>query len=194
MANENQTPEIPELSPDITDQDWAQSDKAVTKMLAAVMAAKSAKTSRELAHARVRIHEPAITKMLSAGVSQASILECLVNAMPSIPKPDLRAALEAIRFRLIRERKKSDVPLAQGQADHQPLASKTGSMPEKGTQARQDQQPEQTSETPPVKLTTPPQPVADGSDRMPDESEDDYQLRKSLEPKPDRRKFIGEGD
>lgn len=177
-----------------SDQDWEKSDKAVAKMLAAVLAAKSAKSTRELAHARVRIHEPAITKMLSAGVSQASILECLVNAMPSIPKPDLRAALEAIRFRLIRERKKSDVPLAQGQVDHQPLASKTGSMPEKGTQARQDQQPEQTSETPPVKLTTPPQPVADGSDRMPDESEDDYQLRKSLEPKPDRRKFIGEGD
>lgn len=194
MQSENSTPEITGCEPGISDQDWEKSDKAVAKMLAAVMAAKSAKTSRELAHARVRIHEPAITKMLSAGVSQASILECLVNAMPSIPKPDLRAALEAIRFRLIRERKKSDVPPAQGQVDHPLLASKTGRMAENAGQARQNRQPEQTTEAPQVKQTIPPQPAADGSDRMPGESEDDYQLRKSLEPKPDRRKFIGEGD
>lgn len=194
MPNENQTPELPGPLLDTIDQDWEKSDKAVAKMLAAVLAAKSAKSTRELAHARVRIHEPAITKMLTAGVSQASILECLVNAMPSIPKPDLRAALEAIRFRMIRERKKTDAPPAPDLAEPVPTAykarpvaensSELSKPPERATGATHGKQPSQPT----------PQPAADSSDRLPGESEDDYQLRKSLEPKSDRRKFIGEGD
>lgn len=194
MPNEKQTPELPGPLLDTIDQDWEKSDKAVAKMLAAVLAAKSAKSTRELAHARVRIHEPAITKMLTAGVSQASILECLVNAMPSIPKPDLRAALEAIRFRMIRERKRTDTPPAPDLVEPVPTANKARPVAENSCEL--SKQPERAAGATYGKQASPPtlQPTADGSDRLPGESEDDYQLRKSLEPKPDRRKFIGEGD
>ena len=194
MPHENQTPELPGPLLDTIDQDWEKSDKAVAKMLAAVLAAKSAKSTRELAHARVRIHEPAITKMLTAGVSQASILECLVNAMPSIPKPDLRAALEAIRFRMIRERKRTDTPPAPDLAEPVPTANKARPVAENSCELSKP--PERAAGATNGKQPSPPtpQPTADSSDRLAGESEDDYQLRKSLEPKPDRRKFIGEGD
>ena len=193
MPNENQTPELPGPLLDTIDQDWEKSDKAVAKMLAAVLAAKSAKSTRELAHARVRIHEPAITKMLTAGVSQASILECLVNAMPSIPKQDLRAALEAIRFRMIRERKRTDTLVAPHLTEPDPTANKARPVAEKPSELSKP--PERAADAKHGKQAhQPPQSIADGSDRLPGESEEDYQLRKSLEPKPDRRKFIGEGD
>lgn len=82
------------------------SDKTISRMLSAVMAAKTAKTTRELIRARLKIHEAAIREMLESGVSQATILGCLASAMPSIPKKEIQAALEAIRSRMLRDRKK----------------------------------------------------------------------------------------
>jgi len=182
-----------ELAP--INQDWEKSDKAIAKMLAAVKAAKNATTTRELAKARVRIHEPAIAAMLSDGVSQATVLECLVNAMPTIPKKDIQAALETIRYRLIREKRKSE------KNTEAPATTKTAPIPLPGARTEKaiDQPIQKTVEPPRPAQRAQPSPVstvatADESDRMPGESDEDYQLRKSLEPKPDRRKFIGEGD
>lgn len=172
------------LGSEIDSQTWAQSEKAVARMLAAVMAAKSAKSTREFAHARVKVHEPAISKMLKSGVSQASILECLTNAMPSIPKKDIQAALECIRQRLIRERKKTYTVPAHAQTKPKPLADKV--MPNHLLVKT----PEIPQEIKPLSL----QPRTDNSDRAEGESEDDYLLRKSLEPKPDRRKLIDAND
>ena len=183
------------FDPEAEMQQWAQGDKAITDMYLALQAAEAAKTTRELAHARVRLQEKIIRKMLASGVSQASILDGLVASMPLIPKKDLHAALEAIRNRILRERKKAE------KNTEAPVTTKTAPIAMPGTRTEKAiAQPIRK----PVEPTRPlqkvqPSPVSTGatvdeSDRIPGESDEDYQLRISLEPKPDRRKFIGEGD
>ncbi len=186
---------MPDELPAQSNQDWEKSDKAIAKMLAAVKAAKNATTTRELARARVRIHEPAITAMLSEGVSQAAVLECLVNAMPTLPKKDIHAALEAIRQRIIRERKKTEIDVSVPNRDKTvpigtPVLKSEKAIDQAIRKPAEPTRPLQKVQPSPVSTGT----TVDESDRIPGESDEDYQLRKSLEPKPDRRKFIGEGD
>lgn len=154
---------------------WQHGNQVISEMAAAVEAAQSAKTTRQLAAAQVRIQERAIWRMFDVGISRRAILAGLIDAMPTIPKEDVFAALEAIRQKRFRARKKLGV-VAKGV----PTSNATKN-PKKAPLAPSN----------PLPI---PEKVADGSDRMPGESEADYQLRKSLEPSPPaKNRFIGEG-
>ncbi|MBU3640996.1 hypothetical protein [Polynucleobacter sp. Fuers-14] len=173
---------------------WQAGDVALVKLSVAMRKAKEAKTNRELARARVAIQETLIRGMIAEGAQWAMVLEHLEKAMPDIEKKDLFKALEALRFRILRERQKGDagslghktggkviqkpkseplrdpktVDFINGRADSAQSSLNGPALAEEGT-------------------------LADGSDRQPGESDADYQLRKSLEPDPKgRQKFIGE--
>lgn len=174
--------EIPDESFDLEAQmrEWQHGNQVISEMAAAVEAAQSAKTTRELAAAQVRIQERAIWRMFDVGISKGAILAGLIDAMPTIPREDVFAALEAVRQKRFRARKKLGV-VAKGVPTSN--ATKT---PKKAPLAPPNPLPI----TKPLEITNP----ADGSDRMPGESEADYQLRKSLEPSPPaKNRFIGEG-
>lgn len=84
-----------------------QGAKTIRGMYAAFQMKRSAKTPRELADAIVRFQEAAIREMLDGGIRQTDVLNQLVASMPSISKNDFGAALDALRHRRIRERKKT---------------------------------------------------------------------------------------
>ena len=175
---------------------WQAGDVALVKLSVAMRKAKEAKTNRELARARVSIQETIIRGMIAEGAQWAMVLEHLEKAMPDIEKKDLFKALEALRFRMLRERQKMEL---EGPSKQQP---RTTNVPQKPKlepfrdpktvdfiNGRADSAQTTLQKAAPVEEGA----LADGSDRQPGESEADYQLRKSLEPDPKgRQKFIGE--
>lgn len=173
---------------------WQAGDVALVKLSVAMRKAKEAKTNRELARARVAIQETLIRGMIAEGAQWAMVLEHLEKAMPDIEKKDLFKALEALRFRILRERQKNE----GGLLEHKPPANiiqKPKSEPVRDPKTidfingrpdssrKERDKPELVGEGA----------LVDGSDRQPGESDADYQLRKSLEPDPKgRQRFIGE--
>ena len=173
---------------------WQAGDVALVKLSVAMRKAKEAKTNSELARARVSIQETIIRGMIAEGAQWAMVLEHLEKAMPDIEKKDLFKALEALRFRMLRERQKNE-----GESlVHKPpvnVTQKPKSEPVRDPKTidfingkadssrKEPGKPESMEEGG----------LADGSDRQPGESDADYQLRKSLEPDPKgRQRFIGE--
>jgi len=85
---------------------FLQGKKAIRSLYEAFRLKKTAKTPRELAEAIVRSEEHQIREMLNDGVRQVEIAKYLVKSVPSISKKEIQAALEALRSRMLREKKK----------------------------------------------------------------------------------------
>ena len=137
--------------------------------LKAIDATQDAQTPRAYASRYIREQEPVILRLLGAGVGTDEILSDLAMSFPSIPKADLSHAIAQLRDR----RRKQ-----------------TGTSTPTSGQARG-----LTPPSAPSDATAAPRPANDGrhfSDQRPDESDEDYRLRKALEGSDDRRQFIGE--
>ena len=137
--------------------------------LKAIDATQDAQTPRAYASRYIREQEPVILRLLNAGIGVDEILADLAMSFPSIPKADLRHAIAQLRDRRRKQTGTSTTTSGQAHRQTQPLA--------------------------PNNATAAPRPANTGrpvSDRRPDESDEDYRLRKALEGSDDRRQFIGE--
>ena len=155
------------------DQSKMQSERraATDRLLARLKALdrKAVQTPRAYAQRYVREQESLILGLLNAGVGTGEILTELALAFPSIPGADFRHAIAQLRDR----RRKQIGATAAAPTVH----SVSMSVSEAPSRA--------------LPQTTDSVPLA--PDRQPDESEQDYGLRKELEGAPDQsRSFIGE--
>ena len=137
--------------------------------LKAIDATQDAQTPRAYASRYIREQEPVILRLLDAGVGADEILADLAMSSPSIPKIDLRHAIAQLRDRRRKQTGTSTITTGRVHGQTQPSQ--------------------------PSGAATAPQPAHNGrpvSSRRPDESDEDYRLRKALEGSDDRRQFIGE--
>ena len=167
--------------------------------------AEQASDPRDFAVNSLLAMEGELVAMFDSGESPAEVLAYLQQIMPGVPSADLRHALKILRQR----NKRADLNVsATRQAQAGPGAR--GDAPAQSKPAPKVVEPGQvqpvarrsaapTSTQPPsgaaaagvAGLELPE--WADGSDRMAEESEADYILRKHIEGPPEaRRKFIGE--
>jgi hypothetical protein len=126
-----------------------------------------AQTPRAYAQRYVRQQEALILGLLNAGVGTEEILTDLALAFSSIPTAEFRHAIAQLR-----DRQRKQI----GASPTTPAARPASAPP-----------PRASSESGPA-ASAPSAP-----DRRPDESDEDYRLRKALEGAPDQsRQFIGE--
>ena len=137
--------------------------------LKAIDATQDAQTPRAYASRYIREQEPVILRLLDVGVGTDEILSDLAMSFPSIPKIDLRHAIAQLRDRRRKQAGTSTTASGRAHGLTPPLT------PSDATPAR-----------PPANTGRP------VGDRRPDESDEDYRLRKVLEGSDDRRQFIGE--
>ncbi|MBN8744645.1 MAG: hypothetical protein J0I24_10095 [Thiomonas arsenitoxydans] len=145
---------------------------------------------REFALNSLLAIEDELFTLFDSGETLAEMLAYLKENMPGVPLADLRRALKTIRQRRVRSG--TNTPASTpGDTGNAQIGR------EKAVQAHK------AAVATPAAATAPPAAHgleglelpdwADGSDRMPDESEADYILRKNIEGPPEaRRKFIGE--
>jgi hypothetical protein len=167
--------------------------------------AEAARDPREFAVNSLLAMEDALFAMFDSGETLAEVLAYLVRSMPDVAAADLRHALKVARARRLRAgfNAPSSAPApAQVKATSAPpapskAAPKTGEASQVKPAVKRAAAP--TSAASPsgatgasvAGLELPD--WADGSDRMTEESEADYILRKHIEGPPEaRRKFIGE--
>ena len=132
-------------------------------------AAQAAETPRAHAHRYVREQESLILGLLNAGVGTEEILTDLALTFPSIPTADFRHAIAQLRDRR-RKYIGASATVAAGQA---------ASMPAPGS--------------PGEPAASPADRTSAAIDQRPEESDEDYRLRKALEgPADQHRQFIGE--
>ena len=137
--------------------------------LKAIDATQDAQTPRAYASRYIREQEPVILRLLDAGVGTDEILSDLAMSFPSIPKTDLRHAIAQLRDRRRKQTGQSTTTSGRAHGLTPPLASSDPTaVPRPANDSR------------PVR------------DQRPDESDEDYRLRKALEGSDDRRQFIGE--
>ena len=137
--------------------------------LKVVGGAQGAQTPRACAHRYVREQESLILGLLNAGVGIDEILADLALTFPSIPTADFRHAIAQLRDR----RRKSIGASATA------AAGPTASTPESGSAGEPG--------------ASPADRAASATDQRPEESDEDYLLRKALEGSADQhRQFIGE--
>ncbi len=172
--------------------------------------AAQASNQREFATNSLLAIEDELFTLFDSGETPAEILAYLKRSMPDVPVTDLRRALQTIRQRRVRRdlRVKSPAasstrsgtrsaqlaPASRPAPPQAPAAKRPAAAPPASGAAR----PAATNSASPagsaiaaLGLTLPP--WADGSDKLPTESDEDYVLRKNLETPPDhRRRFIGE--
>ncbi len=176
-------------------------------LLKAKQDAVNASSSREFAMRCVRGLESTINQLFDIGASSQEVLSHLLEALPTIPVDDLSHALKNLRtLRSMRMRNQKpraaiseDITTPQS-AVHEQAAKhpkKKAPLPATKTSA-------QTTNAAPQQPAGSPHPDrshlpadwpawADGSDRMPHESDEDYRFRKEIEGPPEaRQKFIGE--
>ena len=183
-SNEHQE-DTPKFNPVAASRQVANSSEKLHEMLKAKQAAKNSASTRDFAVKTIRGLEPLIQQLLDADATINEILTQLVSTLPSIPAEDLRYALNILRSRKkLRMAASESTPIPQSAA-----AAQAAKKPEKKTSLPTAKTPASSDASLPSDL-----PVwADGSDRMADESDDDYRLRKEIEGPPEaRQKFIGE--
>ncbi|BAP87293.1 uncharacterized protein E1O_01620 [Burkholderiales bacterium GJ-E10] len=178
----------------------AAAAKALFAALKAKRAANAAATAREFAIKSVRGLRPVILDLFDSGATTEEVLAILQQALPTIAPEDMQFALSKTRDRHRLNKPTAAPPRAAPgsaptirPAPTQAPAAKRPAPPASGAT-----QPGATNSASPagsaiaaLGLTLPP--WADGSDKLPTESDEDYVLRKNLETPPDhRRKFIGE--
>jgi len=167
--------------------------------------AEQARNHREFAINSLLAMEDDLFTLFDRGETLEEILAYLRQSMPGVPVADLRHALKITKARRRRtELKMSRAPLkadapsaqrtAQSKASQKPGGSngtKLGGAVAAPRSAAAASLSGAAAASAGVALELPE--WADGSDRMPEESEADYILRKHIEGPPEaRRKFIGE--
>lgn len=189
-------PDAPFVAPGAAAQ--AAAAKALFAALKAKRAANAAATAREFAIKSVRGMRPVILDLFDSGATTEEVLAILQQALPTIAPEDMQFALSKTRDRHRLNKLAAAPPrTAPGSAPASrpvPAAKRPASAPPASGAA----QPAATNSASPagsaiaaLGLSLPP--WADGSDKLPTESDEDYVLRKNLETPPDhRRKFIGE--
>ena len=126
-----------------------------------------AQTPRAYAQRYVRQQEALILGLLNAGVGTEEILTDLALAFSSIPTAEFRHAIAQLR-----DRQRKQIGASPATPPARPALAPT---------------PRTSSESGPTASPSP------ARDRRPDESDEDYRLRKALEGPPDQsRQFIGE--
>ena len=193
---DNDKPDAPFVAPGAAAQ--AAAAKALFAALKAKRAANAAATAREFAIKSVRGMRPVILDLFDSGATTEEVLAILQQALPTIAPEDMQFALSKTRDRHRLNKLAAAPPrAAPGSAPARrpaPAAKRPASAPPASGAA----QPAATNGASPagsaiaaLGLSLPP--WADGSDKLPTESDEDYVLRKNLETPPDhRRRFIGE--
>ena len=184
-------PDAPFVAPGAAAQ--AAAAKALFAALKAKRAANAAATAREFAIKSVRGLRPVILDLFDSGATTEEVLAILQQALPTIAPEDMQFALSKTRDRH-RLNKPAAAPASRPAPTQAPAAKRPASAPPASGAA----QPDAANSASPagsaiaaLGLTLPP--WADGSDKLPSESDEDYVLRKNLETPPDhRRRFIGE--
>jgi hypothetical protein len=162
-----------DLSP-LLDPSRLQTERraATNRLLARLKAldgTHTAQTPRAYAQRYVRQQEALILGLLNAGVGTEEILTDLALAFSSIPTAEFRHAIAQLR-----DRQRKQI----GASPATPSARPASAPPPKAS-----------SEAPSGPAASTPS----APDRRPDESDEDYRLRKALEGPPDQsRQFIGE--
>ena len=189
-------PDAPFVAPGAAAQ--AAAAKALFAALKAKRAANAAATAREFAIKSVRGMRPVILDLFDSGATTEEVLAILQQTLPTIAPEDMQFALSKTRDRHRLNKLAAAPPrAAPGSAPASrpaPAAKRPASAPPASGAA----QSAATGSASPagsaiaaLGLTLPS--WADGSDKLPTESDEDYVLRKNLETPPDhRRRFIGE--
>lgn len=194
MDKTETSPDKPEFDPVTAAELQATASMKLLALLKAKQEANNASSTKEFAVRCVRGLEATIHQLFDVGANTQEVLSQLMEALPSIPVDDLRYALKTLRIRN-RKLRVSSQPAA--------LSADAGSADKRITQSSSEVAKETKPKLQP-RATTPATPNmtetkldlpawADGSDRQPGESDDDYRLRKEIEGPPEaRQKFIGE--
>lgn len=137
--------------------------------LRAIDRSHRAPSARSYAHHYVREQEPLILQLLDAGVGPGEILADLVMTFPSIPREDLRHAIWKLRDRRRKRSPVSTPSLGRVRSTGKEAVATNKRSPDREAHARHP------------------------GDQRPDESDEDYRLRKALEGSgATKRDFIGE--
>lgn len=185
MSDSTKPSDQPEFDPEATSDLLPGTASGLLKLLDKKRAARTSASTREFALRSVRGLEPILIQLFDEGVGTMEVLAFLTSSLPPIPPADLKYALDALRGRPRRLR-----------VTPSKAAAKAGSKPSP-TQPAESKKPTSPTNRPATNRTANmiadlPS-WADGSDKRPDESDDDYRLRKEVEGPPEaRRKFIGE--
>ena len=150
-------------------------------------AAQEAESSRSFATRAVAAREAAIRDAIAAGISARNLENALAESLPNIPRADLHFAMQRLLEKLQNRTCERPKPVTN---KNKPTASTPAKEPAKGRKATT------ASDGARQLPTTSDLPAwADGSDKRPDETDEDYRLRKEIEDPPEaKRKFIGEHD
>ena len=147
--------------------------------------------------------EDELFTLFDSGETLAEMLAYLKENMPGVPLADLRRALKTIRQRRVRSGLNTPTSTQGGTGNAQIVREKAVQMQKAVSPPSTAPSVKRPAVKTPVAASAPSAvpgleglelpPWADGSDRLPEESEADYILRKNLEGPPEaRRKFIGE--
>ncbi|HOI66653.1 MAG TPA: hypothetical protein PLD03_08600 [Thiomonas arsenitoxydans] len=165
--------------------------------------AEQASNPRDFALNSLLAIEDELFALFDSGETLAEMLAYLTENMPGVPLADLRRALKTVRQRRVRSGANTPVSFQVDTGNAQIGREKAvqGHKAEVATPAALTNK-RTAVKTPPIASAQSVTPGleglelpswADGSDRLPEESEADYILRKNLEGPPEaRRKFIGE--
>jgi len=188
MSDSTKPTDKPEFDPEATSHLLPDTASGLLKLLEKKRAARTSASTREFAFRSVRGLEPILHQLFDEGVGTLEVLTFLTSSLPTIPIADMKYALETLRGRRRRLRT-------------QPV--KTGSTTD-GSEPAPDKHAEPVKTKPPTsksatnhntQIPTGLPSWADGSDQRPDETDDDYRLRKEIEGPPEaRHKFIGENN
>ena len=179
MAREQPRSEKTDVDPDGAvspplDQSRMQTERraATHRLLARLKslgATQADETPRAHAHRYVREQESLILGLLNSGVGTEEILTDLALTFPSIPTADFRHAIAQLR-----DRRRKYIGASATTA-----AVPAASMPASGSAGKSGASPADRAPS--------------ATDQRPEESDEDYQLRKALEGSADQhRQFIGE--
>jgi hypothetical protein len=179
LAREQPSSEKATVDPDgavppTLDQSRMQTERraATHRLLARLKslgAAQGAETPRAHAHRYVREQESLILGLLNAGVGTEEILTDLALTFPSIPTADFRHAIAQLR-----DRRRKYMGTSTTVAAGPPASTPASGSPDEPAASAADRAPAAT-------------------DQRPEESDEDYQLRRALEGSTDQhRQFIGE--
>ncbi len=188
MSNSTKPPGQPEFDPEATSDLLPGTASGLLKFLEKKRAARTASSTREFALRSVRGLEPILHQLFDEGVGTMEVLTFLTSSLPAIPIADMKYALDSLRGRRRRLRVTPNKTAAT-KAGNEPVPSN----PTEPVKPKQQTSKPATSRDAHIPTDLPS--WADGSDQRPDESDEDYRLRKEIEGPPEaRHKFIGENN
>lgn len=186
MSDSTKPTDKPEFDPEAISDLLPGTASGLLKLLEKKRAARTSASTREFALRSVRGLEPILQQLFDEGVGTMEVLTFLTSSLPAIPIADMKYALDSLRDR----RRRLHVTPSKSSA------AKAGSKPVPSEPTEPVKPKPPTSKPATNRITNIPADLpswADGSDQRPDESDEDYRLRKEIEGPPEaRHKFIGE--